>query len=76
VSKRLSFEEGRAEVAENSEKAIELLRKSPYAAKLGNAGLFLEQWHSQAKELRQLISPQLGNKVFFTSQLLQSAPAL
>jgi hypothetical protein len=76
VLKRLSFEEGKAEVAENSEKAIELLKKSPYAAKLGNAGLFLEQLHSQAKELKQLISPQLGNKIFFTSQLLQSAPAL
>jgi hypothetical protein len=76
VLKRLSFEEGKTETAENSQKAMELLKKSPYAAKLGNAGLFLEQLHSQAKELKQLISPQLGNKVFFASQLLQAAPAL
>jgi hypothetical protein len=76
VLKRLSFEEGKVEATENSEKAMELLRKSPYASKLGNAGLFLEQLHSQAKELKQLISPQLGNEIFFTSQLLQSAPAL
>jgi hypothetical protein len=31
---------------------------------------------SQSKELKRLISPQLGNQAFFASQLLQSAPAL
>jgi hypothetical protein len=76
VLKRLSFEEGKMEAAENSQKAMELLKKSPYASTLGNAGLFLKQLHSQAKELKQLISPQLGNAVFFASQLLQTAPAL
>jgi hypothetical protein len=76
VLKRLSFEEGKMEVAENSQKAMQLLKKSPYAAKLGNAGLFMEQLHSQAKELKQLISPQLGNEISFASQLLQAAPAL
>jgi hypothetical protein len=76
VLKRLSFEEGKIEAAENSQKAMELLKKSPYASKLGNAGLFLEQLHSQAKQLKQLISPQLGNEIFFASQLLQAAPAL
>jgi hypothetical protein len=76
VLKRLSFEEGKMETAENSQKAMELLKKSPYASKLGNAGLFLEQLHSQAKELKHLISPQLGNEIFFASQLLQAAPAL
>ncbi len=64
------------EAAENSQKAMELLKKSPYAAKLGNAGLFLEQLHSQAKELKRLISPQLGNEIFFATQLLQAAPTL
>jgi hypothetical protein len=76
VLKRLSFEEGKMETAENSQKAMELLKKSPYASNLGNAGLFLEQLHSQAKELKQLISPQLGNEILFASQLLQAAPAL
>jgi len=45
------------EAAENNEKAMELLKKSPYASKLANAGLFLELLQSQAKELKQLISP-------------------
>jgi len=76
VLKRLSFEEGKAEAAENSEKAMELLKKSPYASKLGSAGLFLEQLQSQAKELKQLISPQLGNEIFFATQLRQAGPAL
>jgi hypothetical protein len=76
VLKRLSFEEKKTEAAENSQKAMDLLKKSPYATKLGNAGFFLKQLHSQAKELKQLTSPRLGNEVFFASQLLQSAPAL
>ncbi|HEY6266806.1 MAG TPA: hypothetical protein VIX11_00790 [Candidatus Acidoferrum sp.] len=76
VLRRLSFEEGKIESAQNNEKAMELLKKSPYAPNLGNAGLFLKQLHSQAKELKQLISPQLGNEIYFASQLLQTAPAL
>src|SRR5882672_9375605 len=73
---RLSFQNEKKETESNSLKAIELLKKSPYAADLKNAGLFLAQLHSQAKELKQLISPQLGNEVFFASQLLQAAPQL
>jgi hypothetical protein len=76
VLRHLSFQETKTETAENSEKAMELLKKSPYADKLQSAGLFLAQLHSQAKQLRQLISPQLGNEVYFVSQLMQSAPAL
>jgi hypothetical protein len=76
VLKRLSFHEDKAEAAENSTKAIELLKKSPYASKLQNAGLFLTQLHAEAKELKHLISPQLGNEVYFASQLMQAAPAL
>ena len=76
VLKRLSFRENPAEAAENSDKAIELLKKSPYAAKLSSAGLFLKQLQSQSKALKRLISPQLGNQVYFAQQLLQAAPAL
>jgi len=76
ILKRLSFEEGKVESAGNGQKAMELLKKSPYPSKLGNAGLFLKQLQSQSKELKQLISAQLGNEVFFASQLLQAAPEL
>jgi hypothetical protein len=76
ILKRLSFLNEKRDTEENSVKAIELLKKSPYAANLGNAGLFLAQLHSQAKALKQLISPRLGNQVFFASQLMQAAPQL
>src|SRR5713226_8563522 len=55
---------------------MELLKKSPYSSKLQTAGLFLAQLHAQAKELKHLISPQLGNEVYFASELMQAAPAL
>jgi len=76
VIKRLSFEGEKSESTQNSEKAWELLKKSPYAPNLSKAGLFLAQLQSKAKQLKQLISPRLGNPVFFSSQLLQAAPAL
>jgi hypothetical protein len=76
ILKRLSFLNDKKDAESNSLKAIELLKKSPYAANLKNAGLFLAQLHSQAKALKQLISPRLGNQVFFAAQLLQAAPPL
>lgn len=76
VLKRLSFQDEKNETADISGKAMELLKKSPYASKLGKAGLFLTQLRSQSKELKHLISPQLGNEVYFESQLLQAAPTL
>ncbi|MGB7284112.1 MAG: hypothetical protein WBE13_17745, partial [Candidatus Acidiferrum sp.] len=41
-----------------------------------NVGLFLAQLDSQKPVLKQLISARLGNQVYFTSQILQSAPSL
>jgi hypothetical protein len=64
------------EARKNSEKAMELLKKSPYGDKLANVGLFLAQLQSQRPALKELINARLGNQVYFTSQLLQSAPAL
>jgi hypothetical protein len=76
VLKKVSFIDKPDEAAKNSEKAMEMLKKSPYAGKLANAGLFLAQLQSQRKALKNLISARLGNQVYFTSQLLQLAPAL
>jgi len=75
VLKRISFQEEKTEAEANSAKAMELLNKSTYASKLEIAGLFLAQLHSQSKPLRRLISPQLGNQVYFDSRLIQAAPA-
>src|SRR5208282_4274418 len=74
--RKVSFIDKPDEATRNSERAIELLKKSPYGGKLTNVGLFLAQLKSQRKPLKSLISARLGNQVFFTSQLLQLAPAL
>ncbi|HLZ52678.1 MAG TPA: hypothetical protein VKP61_18155 [Candidatus Acidoferrum sp.] len=74
--KKLSFADSAEEARQNSEKALVLLKKSPYGNKLANVGLFLSQLQSQEHALKQLISPRLGNHVYFTSQLLQAAPPL
>lgn len=74
--KKLSFVDSPEEERKNSEKAMELLKKSPYGDKLANVGLFLAQLQSQRPALKELINARLGNQVYFTSQLLQSAPAL
>jgi len=43
---------------------------------LGNAGLFLRQLHSQSKEFKHLISPQIGIRFSSRRSYSQSAPAL
>ncbi len=76
VLRHLSFGDKKLEALENSQKAMELLKKSPYSGKLASAGLFLSELQSQSKALKELISARLGNRVFLTSQLLQAAPTL
>lgn len=46
-----------------STKAIQLLNNSPYKNQLGNAGLFLSALERRQKEIPNLISPHLGNRV-------------
>jgi hypothetical protein len=74
--KKLAFVDTPAEAEKNSERAVELLKKSPYKDKLANVGLFLAQLQSQRSALKELINARLGNRVYFTAQLLQGAPAL
>ena len=64
------------------QKAVELLKNSPYKDKLANAGLFLRAMEDRSKELSALITPQFGsrmakgNSVLRMSALIGSAPAL
>ena len=53
----------RSESEENDadQKALELLKKSPYADKLPKVGLFLRMLAERGGELPHLISPLLGN---------------
>ncbi|PYV18660.1 MAG: hypothetical protein DMG07_03440 [Acidobacteria bacterium] len=71
-----------AEESAADAKAFELLQKSPYKDKLGDAGLFLRAVASRAKQLPNLIRPHLGDRlarggdVLRLGQMLGAAPKL
>src|SRR6202522_2295446 len=70
---RFSFKDSPSQVQMASDKALELLKNSPYKDKLGSAGLFLKQLDAQSKNLPALINPRLGNKVALSNSLSTSA---
>ncbi len=64
-------------------KAVELLKNSPYAQKLGSAGLYLKQLQVRGPMLSALLTAHLGNnfsdgkgQITRMSALITSAPAL
>ena len=46
-----------------TQEGIELLKKSPYKDHLGSAQLFLQALNDRSKEIPNLVSPHLGNRV-------------
>jgi hypothetical protein len=61
------------ENAANAE-AIKLLNNSPYKNHLGNAGLFLSALAARQKEIPNLVSAHLGNRVPVIGDLKSSTP--
>ena len=61
------------ETAANA-KAIQILNNSPYKNQLGNAGLFLQALQTRQKEIPNLISGHLGNRVPEINDLKSTAP--
>ena len=57
-----------------SQKAAELLKNSPYKDSLGNAGLFVAALDSRAREIPNLVSPHLGNRVPVNNALHEATP--
>jgi hypothetical protein len=55
-------------------KAMQLLNNSPYKNQLGNAGLFLTALGTREKEIPNLISPHLGDRVPVIADLKSSMP--
>lgn len=76
VLNRFSFRENPEQVQQSNQKAIQLLKKSPYKDKLGNAGLFMKQLAAEQSALSALINPRLGNGVYLAQTLVESAPQL
>jgi hypothetical protein len=66
--RRTPKEEGAAD-----EKVIEMLGKSPYRDKLGDAGLFLRTLSEQAKQLPRLIQPHIGDYMAANGQMTRLA---
>ena len=62
------------EEAQANTKAIQILNNSPYKNQLGNAGLFLQALDSRQKEIPNLISGHLGNRVPQIADLKSSVP--
>jgi hypothetical protein len=78
---RLDFRHRPSEEEAADNKALDLLKNSPYKDKLGSAGLFLKALQERAPVLPNLIRPHLGNslaegKSIRMSALLASAPQL
>jgi hypothetical protein len=61
------------EAAANA-KAVQILNNSPYKNQLGNAGLFLQALDSRQKEIPNLISGHLGNRVPQINDLKSMTP--
>jgi hypothetical protein len=55
-------------------KAMQILNNSPYKNQLGNAGLFLTALSTREKEIPNLISPHLGDRVPVIGDLRSSMP--
>jgi peptidase M48-like protein len=55
-------------------KAMQILTNSPYKNQLGNAGLFLTALESRQKEIPNLISGHLGNRVPVIADLKSTTP--
>src|SRR5437868_3620492 len=76
---RLDFKQTRADEEAADNKALELLKNSPYKDKLSNAGLFMRALQEHAPNLPQLIRPHLGNGLGGNNRLtnlVATAPAL
>jgi len=74
--RQLSFKDEKIDQDASTKQALVLLKKSPYADKLANTGLFMTQLQAQSKALKSLINPHLGNHVFTYADLTGTAPKL
>lgn len=74
--RKFSFHIDEGDEQATNEKALELLKNSPYKDQLMSAGLFLRQLDAGSKQLTALISPHLSDRAFLSSELVDLAPPL
>jgi hypothetical protein len=73
--RHFGFARTEAEEEAANAKANELLRNSPYKDQLATARLFLNALESRQKDIPNLISPHLGDRVPVNMSLSSAAPA-
>jgi hypothetical protein len=76
VMKKFTFKDTKEDWSASGQKAMELLRNSPYRDKLENAALFFAQLHQDSRSLTRLIDPNLGNRIFTPVQFTTSGTEL
>ena len=76
VMQKFRFRRDEHETAAAEQKAVALLKNSPYSGSLASVGLFLRSLDAHAKELPRLISPHLGNRILNMKELENGAPVL
>jgi hypothetical protein len=76
VLRSFTFRDTPEDVAAAGQKAVQILKNSPYKEKLAGAALFLKQLNDQRKALPALINARIGNGVYLDPALLGSGPEL
>jgi hypothetical protein len=72
--RHFGFSRTQEEESAANAKALQLLNNSPYKNQLGNAGLFLQALETRQKEIPNLISGHLGNRVPEIADLKSTVP--
>jgi hypothetical protein len=73
---RFSFSTSDDDEEAVSQKALDLMKQSPYKDRLASPALFLRELDAQSKQLTALISPHLRSPAFLNNDLIKIAPAL
>ena len=73
--RHFGFARTKDEEEQANAKAVQILNNSPYKTQLGNAGLFLQALDARQKEIPNLISGHLGNRVPSIGDLKANASA-
>ncbi|MDE3108417.1 MAG: hypothetical protein KGL02_00615 [Acidobacteriota bacterium] len=76
VLRSFTFRDTPEDVAAAGQKAVQLLKNSPYKDKLAGAALFLKQLNDERRALPALIDARIGNGVYLDPALLTAGPAL
>jgi hypothetical protein len=72
--RHFNFHSNQSDEQMADQKAVEILKKSPYRDKLTSVGLFMKQLDQESKALPALVSSHMGNRVFVAPELTSTAP--